>query len=133
MSAYSAENGTAPAVLFSANNLAYSNHQLTVKNLGKQGQDAGGHGLLNGAGLIPLFPEATDAVMELYTKDNLQRPVLIAAGGIIEGRGLAAAIMLGASGVILGTRYLAAPEANIAQGYRQAVLQATDGGVNTDR
>jgi len=98
-----------------------------------QGQDAGGHGLLNGAGLIPLFPEATDAVFDLCTKENIRRPMLVAAGGIIEGRGFAAAIMLGASGVVLGTRYLAAPEANIAKGYRDAVLEAADGGVNTDR
>jgi nitronate monooxygenase len=49
------------------------------------------------------------------------------------GRGVAAALALGAQGVVMGTRYLACPEANIAKGYQDAVLHASDGGVNTAR
>ncbi|EME80425.1 uncharacterized protein MYCFIDRAFT_71718 [Pseudocercospora fijiensis CIRAD86] len=98
-----------------------------------QGQDAGGHGLDRAAGLIALLPEVDDAVTDLCrTKKNI-KPTLIATGGIVDGRGTAAAITLGASGVTLGTRYLAAPESNIAKGYRDAVLRAGDGGVHTRR
>ena len=98
-----------------------------------QGQDAGGHGLLKGAGLVPLFPEVDDAVSAVCREQDLPKPAFIAAGGIIEGRGAAAALALGAVGVAMGTRYLASPEANIARGYRDAVIRASDGGVTTDR
>jgi nitronate monooxygenase len=98
-----------------------------------QGQDAGGHGLLQASGLIPLVPEVHDAVAALCSAEQIPAPVLIAAGGIMDGRGTAAALALGAAGVTLGTRFLAAPEAAIAEGYREAVLDAADGGVHTQR
>ncbi|CZT18211.1 related to FMN-dependent 2-nitropropane dioxygenase [Ramularia collo-cygni] len=98
-----------------------------------QGQDAGGHGLEKAAGLVPLLPEVDDELSALCSTKNLRKPVLIAGGGIMDGRGAAAAIALGAAGVTMGTRYLAAPEANIAKGYRDAVLHASDGGVWTKR
>ena len=93
-----------------------------------QGTDAGGHGLAQGASLITLLPEVADALAALPYK-----PVLIAAGGIIEARGASSALLLGASGVVLGTRFLACPEANIAAGYRNEVLRASDGGQTTAR
>lgn len=98
-----------------------------------QGQDAGGHGLEKAAGLVPLLPEVDDEVSALCSAKGIQKPILIATGGIMDGRGAAAAIALGAAGVTMGTRYLAAPEANIAKGYRDAVLDASDGGVWTKR
>lgn len=98
-----------------------------------QGQDAGGHGLQVCSGLVPLIPEVDDAVTALCSAQKLPKPVLVAAGGIMDGRGTAAAIALGAAGVSMGTRYLTAPEANIAKGYRDAVMAASDGGVNTAR
>jgi len=52
-------------------------------------------------------------------------PVL-AAGGISDGRGVAAALALGASGVIIGTRFIATPEAQAAPGYREALVSAGD-------
>jgi NAD(P)H-dependent flavin oxidoreductase YrpB (nitropropane dioxygenase family) len=52
-------------------------------------------------------------------------PVL-AVGGIADGRGLAAALALGAEGVLLGTRFMAAPEAPIHANYKQAIVK-TDG------
>jgi nitronate monooxygenase len=98
-----------------------------------QGSDAGGHGLEKCAGLISLLPEVDDAV-SLYCRENeIPNPVLVAAGGIMDGRGVAASIALGASGVVMGTRYLACPESNMAKGYQDAVLKASDGGVNTAR
>lgn len=98
-----------------------------------QGQDAGGHGLDKAAGLVPLLPEVDDELTALCSTKSLPKPVLIAAGGIMDGRGAAAAITLGAAGVSMGTRYLASPEANIAKGYRDAVLGASDGGISTKR
>lgn len=98
-----------------------------------QGQDAGGHGLMEAAGLIPLIPEVDDAVAALCSMENISKPALIAAGGIMDGRGAAAALALGAAGISMGTRYLTSPEANITKGYRDAVMAASDGGQNTAR
>ena len=98
-----------------------------------QGSDAGGHGLEKCAGLVSLLPEVDDAVSALCLEHKIMKPSLVAAGGIIEGRGAAAALMLGASGICMGTRYLAAHEANLPKGYRDAVLEASDGGVTTER
>src|SRR5258705_3888039 len=50
-------------------------------------------------------------------------PVL-AAGGVADGRGLAAALALGAAGVLLGTRFLASDEAPIAKGFKQAIVES---------
>jgi nitronate monooxygenase len=98
-----------------------------------QGSDAGGHGLEKCAGLVSLLPEVEDAVSSYCQETNISKPTLIAAGGIMDGRGVAASIALGASGVVMGTRYLACPESNMAKGYQDAVLKASDGGVNTAR
>lgn len=67
-----------------------------------QGQEAGGHGM--DRGLMSLLP----AVRDLAGPDA----ALVAAGGIADGRGLAAALMLGADGVLMGTRFWASAEAN---------------------
>ncbi|CAD0092231.1 unnamed protein product [Aureobasidium vineae] len=99
-----------------------------------QGTDAGGHGAVQGAGIISLIPETIDAITELCTSSpSIPLPFFVAAGGISEGRGAAAALCLGAQGICLGTRYLAANEATIAPGYRDAVLRASDGGTTTIR
>ncbi len=65
-----------------------------------QGTEAGGHGSRRAT--LPLVPAVADAVAPV--------PVL-AAGGIADGRGVAAALMLGAQGAVLGTRFCASPEA----------------------
>jgi nitronate monooxygenase len=65
-----------------------------------QGNEAGGHGA--GRSTLPLVPAVVDAVAPT--------PVL-AAGGIADGRGLAAALMLGAQGALIGTRFYASEEA----------------------
>src|SRR5438067_8110325 len=66
-----------------------------------QGTEAGGHGKISRS-LMGLVPSVVDAVSPI--------PV-VAAGGIADGRGLAAALMLGASGAMVGTRLWATPEA----------------------
>ena len=93
-----------------------------------QGQDAGGHGLSKGAGIVTLLPEVADA---LESSEKGALIPLIAAGGIADGRGVAAALTLGASGVAMGTRFLASEEAQIAKGYRDEVVRAKDGGQGT--
>lgn len=97
-----------------------------------QGTDAGGHGRERGASIVSLLPEVADAI-ELLNLAAGEKPALIATGGIAEGRGVAAALALGAQGVVMGTRFLASPEAAIAQGYKAEVVRAGDGGATTAR
>ncbi len=80
-----------------------------------QGWEAGGHvwGQVSTMALIPAVVDAVDI------------PV-VAAGGIADGRGMAAAMMLGASGVWIGTRFLASSEATIHEVYRARILQASE-------
>ncbi|CAG7924134.1 unnamed protein product [Penicillium olsonii] len=92
-----------------------------------QGAESGGHGRANDSmGLMSLFPEVADAMAS-------SRIPLFAAGGIADGRGLAAAMCLGASGAVMGTRFLAASEARISRGYQDEVVRASDGAVSTTR
>ena len=76
-----------------------------------QGTEGGGH--VGGISTLPLVPAVVDAVAPT--------PVL-AAGGIADGRGLAAALMLGAQGALIGTRFLATPEAPVSGRLRDALL-----------
>ena len=69
-----------------------------------QGSEAGGHGASRST--FPFVPEAAD-----YLKQHSPQTLLLAAGGIADGRGLAAALMLGADGVVVGTRLWASAEA----------------------
>lgn len=80
-----------------------------------QGTEAGGHG--GGRGLVSLVPEIVDAT-------GGGTPV-VASGGIADGRGLAAALMLGAAGVLLGTRFYATEEAAGAPAAKKRILRAT--------
>lgn len=93
-----------------------------------QGSDAGGHGLARSASVVTLVPEVRDAL-----KGNDQTPAILAAGGIVDSRGMAASLALGASGAVMGTRFLVSPEATVARGYQSEVLRAGDGGRNTIR
>jgi nitronate monooxygenase len=84
-----------------------------------QGSEAGGHGALRGT--LSLVPEVADH-LGAHAPDTL----LLAAGGIADGRGLAAALMLGADGVLVGTRLWASSEALVKQGHHRAIVE-TDG------
>ncbi|RWE58943.1 nitronate monooxygenase [Mesorhizobium sp.] len=88
-----------------------------------QGYEAGGHrGTFTGdpaigtVGTMALVPQIVDAV----------RVPVIAAGGIFDGRGIAASFALGASGVQIGTAFLACPEANVQPVYRAGLRAASD-------
>lgn len=94
-----------------------------------QGAEAGGHGRAeDGIGVVTLVPE----VVDLLHQHRVDIPV-IAAGGIADGRGAAAALCLGARGVAMGTRFLATSEARISKGYQQEVVRASDAGTSTTR
>ena len=79
-----------------------------------QGSEGGGHGLTRAT--MTLVPAVADAFSTI--------PV-VAAGGIADGRGLAAALMLGADGVMLGTRFYASQEAEGHARAKQRILEAT--------
>ena len=83
-----------------------------------QGTEAGGH--TGTVATIALVPQVVDAVSD-------QVPV-VAAGGLFDGRGLAAALALGADGVWIGTRFIATPEARSVEGYKDALIDTAEDG-----
>ena len=85
-----------------------------------QGGEAGGHGAdtLNGRAVVTLVPEIAD-LLAARSADTL----LLAAGGIADGRGLAAALVLGADGVLLGSRLWATQESLPSAAAKQHAVQ----------
>jgi enoyl-[acyl-carrier protein] reductase II len=81
-----------------------------------QGTEAGGH--TGQVASFPLIPQIVDAV-------GRHVPV-VAAGGIFDGRGLAAALALGADGVWIGTRFIATPEARGVLGYKEKLVASRE-------
>ena len=97
-------------------------HAIQVQGSGldvivAQGHDGGGHN--SPVGTMALIPQVVDAVREV--------PVL-GAGGIVDGRGIAAAMMLGAQGAWIGSAFLASEEAGILPHQKQAIVDATEEG-----
>ena len=88
-----------------------------------QGTEAGGH--TGQVATMPLVPQVVDAVGSAI-------PV-VAAGGIVDGRGLAAALALGADGVWMGTRFIATPEARGVVGYKEALLRSSEDATTVSR
>jgi enoyl-[acyl-carrier protein] reductase II len=81
-----------------------------------QGTEAGGH--TGQVASFPLIPQIVDAVGD--------RVPVVAAGGIFDGRGLAAALALGADGIWVGTRFIATPEARGVLGYKEKLLASRE-------
>lgn len=81
-----------------------------------QGHDGGGHN--SPVGTLALIPQVVDAVAG--------RALVVGAGGIGDGRGIVAAMALGAAGVWMGTRFLGTDEANIPDGQKKQLLEASD-------
>ncbi|HXW34135.1 MAG TPA: nitronate monooxygenase [Acidimicrobiales bacterium] len=88
-----------------------------------QGTEAGGH--TGRVATMPLVPQVVDAVGS--------RVPVVAAGGIYDGRGLAAALTLGADGVWIGTRFIATPEARAVPGYKESLLAAHEDDTTVSR
>ena len=83
-----------------------------------QGTEAGGH--TGQVATMALVPQVVDAVGH--------RVPVVAAGGIFDGRGLAAALSLGADGIWVGTRFIATPEAQAVPGYKERILASGEDG-----
>lgn len=88
-----------------------------------QGTEAGGH--TGTVATVALVPQVVDAV-------GAQVPV-VAAGGLFDGRGLAASLALGADGVWIGTRFIATPEARAVAGYKETLLSLAEDGTVVSR
>ncbi|HKA03102.1 MAG TPA: nitronate monooxygenase, partial [Acidimicrobiales bacterium] len=88
-----------------------------------QGTEAGGH--TGTVATMALVPQVVDAVGD--------RVPVVAAGGLFDGRGLAAALALGADGVWLGTRFIVSPEARAVAGYKETLLGLAEDGTVVSR
>jgi enoyl-[acyl-carrier protein] reductase II len=98
-------------------------HALKAEEVGcdavvGEGVEAGGHNGINETTTLTLIPQLVDAI---------KIPV-IAAGGIADGRGILAALSLGAEGVQIGTRFAATVESSAHQNYKQKIVEAKDDG-----
>ena len=91
-----------------------------------QGSDAGGH-THNAASVFTLLPQARSALDAAGFEDTL----LVAAGGITDGRGLAASLVLGADAAILGTRLAAAAESTYTPQQKEALVSVPCGATGT--
>jgi enoyl-[acyl-carrier protein] reductase II len=111
---YWKENGVKVLPVIPSVSIARRMEKIGADALIAEGGEAGGH--IGELTTMTLIPQVVDAV---------SIPV-IAAGGIGDGRGLAAALMLGASGVQIGTRFLVACECTIDRAYKEKILQAKD-------
>ena len=87
--------------------------ELGVDAIIAQGSEAGGQGMVAGPSTLTLVPQVVDAVAPI--------PV-IAAGGVADGRGIAAVLAAGAAGVNIGTRFLASEEARSAAEWREGIV-----------
>ena len=88
-----------------------------------QGTEAGGH--TGAVAAFPLVPQVVDAVGD--------RVPVVAAGGVSDGRHLAAALALGADGVWVGTRVIATPEARATPGYKDILVRTAEDGTVVTR
>ena len=106
--------GTKVLSLVASVNLARRLERTGVDGLVAEGMECGGH--IGDIATMPLVPQIVDAV---------GIPV-VAAGGFFDGRGLVAALALGASGIQMGTRFICASECTVHDNYKQAVVKAGD-------
>jgi len=108
------ERGMTVIVMIGKVRHAIKSEQAGADMVAAQGTEAGGH--TGEIGSFALVPQVVDAV---------KIPVL-AAGGIADGRGLVAALALGAQGIVVGTRFIATPEAQAAPQYRESILRSAE-------
>jgi len=106
------ERGMIVVVMIGKVRHAVKSAQAGADVVAAQGTEAGGH--TGEIGALALVPQVVDAV----------RIPVLAAGGIADGRQLVAALALGAQGVVVGTRFIATPEAHAAPKYREAIVHS---------
>ena len=111
------ENGITVVHVVSSVKFALKAQDAGVDAIVAEGFEAGGH---NGR------EETTTFTLIPMVKEQLEIP-LIAAGGIATGRGMLAAMVLGADGVQVGSRFVASDEASSHQGFKQMVVDAKEG------
>ncbi|PNP52580.1 hypothetical protein THARTR1_06927 [Trichoderma harzianum] len=92
-----------------------------------QGTDAGGHQYIRGMGVVPLLAETR----KLVDDKGYSEVSLFAAGGISDGKGVAAMLTLEADGVVLGTRFTVAEESLVPEFRKKIILDTTDGALST--
>jgi NAD(P)H-dependent flavin oxidoreductase YrpB (nitropropane dioxygenase family) len=109
------KNGTVVMAVVGAVRHARKVAESHVDIIVAQGHDAGGHN--SPVGTMALIPQVVDAVAPI--------PVL-GAGGIVDGRGVAAALMLGAAGAWIGSAFLATDEAGIQDFQKQAIVDSDE-------
>ncbi len=108
------EKGAKVLALVASVNLAKRLERAGVDALVAEGSECGGH--IGQIATFPLIPQIADAV----------KVPVVAAGGIFDGRGLVAALALGASGVQMGTRFICSKECTVHPNYKQAIIRARD-------
>jgi NAD(P)H-dependent flavin oxidoreductase YrpB (nitropropane dioxygenase family) len=116
------QNGTVVMAVVGAVRHARQVAESGIDLIVAQGHDGGGHN--SPIGTMALIPQVVDAAGGI--------PVL-GAGGIGDGRGVAAALMLGAEGVWIGTAFLATHEAGIADIQKEALLEGNEEGTVVSR
>ncbi|KYK60347.1 2-nitropropane dioxygenase [Drechmeria coniospora] len=95
-----------------------------------QGIDAGGHQFRRGAGVVSLVPEVR-RMLDEEDEFSSSDVGLLAAGGIVDDKGVAAVTMLEAEGVVMGTRFTVAEESVYPDHRKQLILHTVDGGSST--
>jgi nitronate monooxygenase len=126
-------SGTKVMTMVTTVDEALSVAKAEVDIIAVQGAEAGGHrstfevhstSEIPLIGTMALVPQVADAL----SHNNFKNIPIIASGGITDGRGLIAAFCLGASGILVGTRFLMAEESNVFLGYRERIITsvATD-------
>lgn len=116
-------NGTVVIAVVGTTRHAVQVAQSGVDIIVAQGHDGGGHN--SPVGTMALIPQVVDAVAG--------RVPVLGAGGIGDGRGVAAALMLGAEGAWIGTAFLATEEAGISGPQKQALVEGRDEGTVVSR
>ncbi|KAK4665554.1 hypothetical protein QC763_402575 [Podospora pseudopauciseta] len=95
-----------------------------------QGTDAGGHQFARGAGTMSFLREVVEVVKG--EKERTGREVeVVGAGGVVDGRGVVAALALGVDAVVMGTRFILAEEATTPKFKQELIAKTTDGASST--
>ncbi|KAL7814575.1 hypothetical protein V8C44DRAFT_34861 [Trichoderma aethiopicum] len=124
-----AEGGEAPRVFVQVGNVAAAREAIAdgADAVVCQGTDAGGHQFRRGMGVVPLLGETR----RLVDEGGYEDVCVLAAGGIADGKGVAAMMTLEADAVVLGTRFTVAQESIVPDFRKQIILEASDGALST--